>query len=394
MQTRPSSLSLALFVTQLALALCWSVYVIFLPGLAAQVGITPQQVLWILLADQLLFALMDVALGRWGDRVMALAGRMAPLVIVAVATATAAFIALPLVAQQGSPGLLLTLVVVWVLASSLLRVPMLLVCGRYALGPNDGRWLAFGLVALGVGGAIAPFLAVWLKGVAPTLPFVLASASLVVAALAFVACERNLPRRAASPADATPQQWPLRAWLAVFLLALGTQIHTALNSVPLFQRSAAGTGLEWLMPWFWVAFGLTLTALGVWPPASRLQTLATSAVLGAVAMAVAATVPNLPSLIAAQMATGALWGLIFCSATSLAVQAGHCGREGRLLGGLFGLFALAAVLRIGVLAWPLVPTMFTRQDLFLVPAVLWALAAALLTGARFKPLGFSTGRPA
>jgi hypothetical protein len=308
--------------------------------------------------------------------------------------AAAAFIVLPLASRQGSVGLLLTLVAVWVLASSMLRVPMLLVGGRYALAAGDERWLAFGLVAVGVGGAIAPFLAVWLKGVAPTLPFVLASASLVVAALAFVACERNLPRRTPSAADATPQHWPLRIWLAVFLLALGMQIHTALNSVPLFQRSAAGTGLEWLMPWFWVAFGLTLTGLGVWPQALRLQSLAIAAVLGSVAMAVAATIPNLPSLIVAQMASGALWALVFCGATGLAVQAGHCGREGRLLGGLFGLFAIATVLRIGILAWPIVPALMARQDLFLVPPVLWALAAALLTGARLKPIAVTSGRPA
>ena len=57
----PKGLGLAVAAAQLALALSWTVYVVFLPALAAQAGLPPRAVLWLLVVDQAVFVLADYA---------------------------------------------------------------------------------------------------------------------------------------------------------------------------------------------------------------------------------------------------------------------------------------------------------------------------------------------
>src|SRR5213593_2818547 len=59
----------------------WTVYVIFLPALAAKVVIGKEQVTFILLADQFVFVLMDFAMGVMADRVSRLLGRLGRVVL-------------------------------------------------------------------------------------------------------------------------------------------------------------------------------------------------------------------------------------------------------------------------------------------------------------------------
>ena len=52
---------------------------IFLPKLAAQAGIPKHWVIFILLADQLIFACMDLAMGVMANRVSRAAGKLGRL---------------------------------------------------------------------------------------------------------------------------------------------------------------------------------------------------------------------------------------------------------------------------------------------------------------------------
>ena len=63
----PKGLGLAVAAAQLALALSWTVYVVFLPALAAQAGLPPRAVLWLLVVDQAVFVLADYACWRRRD---------------------------------------------------------------------------------------------------------------------------------------------------------------------------------------------------------------------------------------------------------------------------------------------------------------------------------------
>ena len=65
-------------VVQFLFVSCWTVYVIYLPGLLAQAGIEKKWVIWVLMADQLIFTVMDFAIGIAADRVLSGLRRIGP----------------------------------------------------------------------------------------------------------------------------------------------------------------------------------------------------------------------------------------------------------------------------------------------------------------------------
>lgn len=58
-----------LAVLQLVFTLGWTTYVIYLPKLAADVGIAPSAVILILMLDQAIFTITDTAMGIAADRI-------------------------------------------------------------------------------------------------------------------------------------------------------------------------------------------------------------------------------------------------------------------------------------------------------------------------------------
>src|SRR5215468_12383202 len=87
-----------LAVLQLVFTLGWTTYVIYLPKLAAEVGIAPTAVILILMLDQAIFTITDTAMGIAADRVAALVGRLGVFVGIMTVVSCAAFVALPYVA--------------------------------------------------------------------------------------------------------------------------------------------------------------------------------------------------------------------------------------------------------------------------------------------------------
>src|SRR5438874_11119910 len=84
-----------LAVLQLVFTLGWTTYVIYLPKLAAEVGIAPTTVILLLMLDQAIFTITDTAMGVAADRVSKLVGRLSVFVGVLTAISCAAFVALP-----------------------------------------------------------------------------------------------------------------------------------------------------------------------------------------------------------------------------------------------------------------------------------------------------------
>ena len=87
---------LYLALVQLLFTVTWTIYVAFLPQLAAAAGIPKERVLWILMLDQAIFILMDFAIGIAADRVSAAMRRISTLLIVITAVSAAAFMLLPI----------------------------------------------------------------------------------------------------------------------------------------------------------------------------------------------------------------------------------------------------------------------------------------------------------
>ena len=369
-----------LFVT------CWTVYVIFLPQLAAQAGIEKKWVIYILMADQAIFTLMDFSLGVAADRVQRVLGRLGWLLVILTAVSCAAFLLLPLAAPSGSPLVFLGLIAIWAMTSSALRAPPMALLGKYVPAPKLPWVSTLTLLGMGIAGAAAPYLTVSLRGVDPRLPFALSSIALIVAVSAMLWAEKHLAGAAAAAASPTEpvMKKPVGAGVAIFfgavaLLGLGFQTHFALNSAPLYLRFAEPAQLDYLMPMFWVGFNLLIF------PACRANerfggtvVMAAGAVLGALASALAAAAPTLESLLALQFLAGGAWAAVLMSAMTAAISIGHVGREGAATGGLFALLAIATFTRMGLVAAQLNKDPAVSALLVWLPGLAWTVAGLLL----------------
>jgi hypothetical protein len=186
-----------LAVLQLFFALCWTVYVIYLPTLAASAGIAPKAVILILMLDQAIFTVCDFATGIAADKVTRVLGRLGVWVTAATALSCAAFLIMPVLAGLGAP-MLIALIVVWTVTSSALRAPPLMLLGKYAAKPAIPLLSAIAMLGMGVAAALAPYMSIALRGYDPRLPFALSSVVLILVTLGMISAERRLA--AASPA--------------------------------------------------------------------------------------------------------------------------------------------------------------------------------------------------
>jgi MFS family permease len=385
----PQRAALYLAVVQFFFALTWTVYVIYLPALAAQVGIPKTWIVFILLLDQAIFVVMDFAMGVLADRVARVLGRLGRVVVAVTLASCAAFLLLPWVAPQGAPWLFLALTIIWTATSSALRAPPLVLLGKYA-ARSAVPWLtALTLFGLGVASAIGPYVTVMLRNVDPRLPFALASIALAAATLGIVWVERALARVEHRPHDAASaevQPPPARtappiAWflLAVLLVGAAAQIHIALNSTPLYQRFASNAHLQYLTPLFWVGFSVLLMPAG-WATKryGGLVVMGAGGAVAALAAWAAWQAGSLGQLIAAQVVAGGAWGCVLMSAVAAALAIGHTGREGKVTGALFSLLALAACARIAIIAVELNKDPQFAQLLTWLPAAGWAAGGVLL----------------
>ncbi len=386
----PVSIGLYLAAVQLLFALTWVVYVIYLPQLAESAGLPRGMVPWLLMADQLIFIVCDLAVGIASDRAARLLGKLGGWIAAATLASMLAFVALPFVAPAGSPAALLLLTIVWAATSSLLRAPPLTLLGRHVAQPAQPLMVALLMLGNGIAAALAPYLGLLLKQWDPRGPFVLSSLALAALTLGMVAAERALARNGvpAAAADAAARSQPARPLsaipgflLAALLAACAFQLQANIVQAPLYLRQVPASQLPWLMPLFWVGFNLALL------PASQatrrwggLPVMAAGAAGAALAAAASGMADNLPLLAASMTLTGACWALLLMSAFSSALWFGHVGREGRLSGALNALLAAAALSRMA-LAVSLAPppaevarwTWLAASGFALAAAGLWAI---------------------
>lgn len=372
-----------LAVLQLFFTLCWTVYAIYLPKLAAAAGIAPGTVILLLMLDQAIFTVCDFATGIAADKMTRVLGRLGTFVAAATALSCAAFIALPFVAAAGAP-LLIAVTVIWTVTSSALRAPPLMLLGKYAAKPSIPFLASLAMLGTGIAGALAPYLAVTLRDVDPRIPFSVASIVLVLTTLGMISAERSLA--GATPAPGAPARafGTLSAPVIVFalgmiVLALGFQIHFALESAPLFLRFAKPSELQWLMPVFWIGFNISMFPASV--VAKRFggyAVMGAAALIGALALLAAHAAPGLGLLVVAQFAAGAAWGAILMSAFMVAFAIGENGGEGRMSGLLFSALALTTLARMAMVATGLSGDPALKAALQWTPTLCWALAGAAL----------------
>lgn len=383
----PRRTAVILAVVQFLFVCTWTVYVVFLPGLLEAAGIAKTWVIWILMLDQAIFALMDLALGRAADRVRRSYGRIGHWLLGIAAVSCIAFLLLPhLGGLPGAATLSVATIVVWVATSSVLRAPPWLLLAKYAATPSMPMLAALNLTGLALGGALAPYLTLSLKGLDPALPFAVTSIVLLVTTAMLVSVERaGLPADAQAPTVADPEiPAPPRVdaslmtfFAAIGVAGLGFQVHSFVNSAPLYLRYAPASDLPWLLPMFWIGFNVAMfPAASLAKRHGPLAVIAACAFAGAVGLAIAATAQSLEWTIAGQLAAGGAWGGI-CAASFTAVgRFGRVGSEGMMFGALWSVLSLAALLRFAAVAAGMPGSSPTTTAA--IPAVLFAAAGVLV----------------
>jgi MFS family permease len=392
-----------LALVQLFFTLNWTVYVIYLPGLFKQAGLDASMLPWILIADQLIFAAMDFYLGLWLDRGKQLLEKFSNWLLGAVGLACVLFISLPWLANSAPPSVLVLAVLLWVIASSVLRVPPLFFMSKaVAAKQEDGKALSIGiagyLFGIGIAGAVAPYLSITLKNIDPVLPFALAGAALLIATLALRPMLKVVSNKAEKPKLAQVLiidfKLALPLLLAVALFAFGVQVHVALNSAKYFTAIYPAAALEWLMPLFWVGFSVAMFPASQWLKrransddpmaqiASATQVIWLAGICGGAALVACVFATSLPLLIALQVAAGAAWATVMLavfSAVNAMGKASAPSETGLWLGAALALMAMATAGRIAlVLMLSNNPNLANfKLQLPWVASVFWLFAAAM-----------------
>jgi MFS family permease len=376
-------------VVQFFFATTWTVYVIYLPQLAAKAGVAAQWIGWILVADQAVFAATDVATGFWVDRVRAGLARFGGWIVGITALSCAAFLVLPF--AGGSPGVLLAAIFVWAVTSAALRSPPWVLLSRYAAKPSVPWLSTLVLTGSALASALAPYLGLALRDADPRLPFILSTLTLLATVAGLVWVERSLAGADPRPAGEAEPPFELesaegRRLVAAFfaslvVMAIGFQVHFALNSAPQYLRFADKGDLQYLMPVFWIGFNVLMF------PASRLvkragafALMAGGAALGALATLCAAYAPSLAVLATAQFVAGGCWGAMLVGVFTAAVAFGRTQRQGAMMGTMFAVLSFAAFVRIGAVAGGVAVLPAMRELLPWIPLVLWLIAALVLVG--------------
>ncbi|MCA1437399.1 MFS transporter [Bradyrhizobium sp. BRP20] len=368
---------------QLVFTLGWTTYVVYLPKLAAEVGIAPSAVILILMLDQAIFTIADTAMGIAADRLAPHVGRLGLFVALVTAISCGAFVALPFVAGAGAAaqGWFIALIVVWSITSSALRAPPLTLLGKYRAKPQVPFLPALTMLGYGVAGALSPYLGVVLREHDARLPFVISSVVLLLTALGLSRIEHDVARDTVPP---TPDEAaeplglvPIAFIVAMVALALGYQLHFAMNSAPFYLRFATPGDLQWLMPVFWIGFNIAMfPASLVVKHRGGLVVMGAAGLVGAVAIAAAEFAGNLNTLIAAQFLAGAAWGCMLMSAVSAALAIGSTGAEGKVTGLVFSALALGTFARMAAVAGGLQKMPEYAPLLHWAPVACWSVAGA------------------
>jgi MFS family permease len=372
-----------LAILQLVFTLGWTTYVIYLPKLAAEVGIAPSAVILVLMLDQAIFTITDTAMGIAADRIARFAGKLGVFVGALTALSCAAFVALPFVAGTGpgAQGWFIALIVIWAITSSALRAPPLTLLGKHRAKSSIPFLSALAMLGYGLAGAVSPYLGVALRTQDARLPFAISSVVLLITALALSRVERGL-QQSSIPNQPAEAGKPLGKVSVIFIasmviLALGYQLHFSINSAPFYLRFAKPDDLQWLMPVFWIGFNIAMfPASVVTRRRGGLIVMGAAGLLGALAVFGAEFAGSLNLLIVTQFIAGAAWGCMLMSAIAAALAIGDSGAEGKVLGLVFSALALATFARMAAVAGGLQKLPEYAPLLHWAPVACWSVAGA------------------
>ena len=385
-------LGLYLAFLQLAFTLLWTTYVIFLPKLAAGVGIAPRAVIFLLMMDQAIFMISDTAMGIAADRIARFFGRLGPWIGVLTAISCAAFVALPFVTGPNAKAIFIGLIVIWAITSSALRAPPLILLGQHASKPRVPFLAAVVMLGYGLAGAVSPYLGVLLRDYDARMPFIIATIVLLITALGLSQVGPGLGQQSTQEgrqAKPVPLRGaPMLFIVATVILALGYQLHFSVNTEFFYLRVAKSADLQWLMPVFWIGFNIAMfPASVIVKHRGALIVMAVAGLLGAIAIVVTEITGALNVMVVAQFVAGAAWGCMMMSAISAALWIGMTGAQGKVTGLVFSALALATCARMSAVAGGLQKMPDYAPLVHWAPVACWLVAGTgllVITAARMR----------
>ena len=364
--------ALALGGVQFFFTLGWTVYVIYLPELLKGAGIAANWLPWLLMADQLIFATMDIAFGVVADRMTEGYRKLAHLLLWLTTVSAGAFLLLPMLAGV-SAGLMLVVLAIWVISASVVRAPTMVLLAKRAKAAQQARLVTWYAGGIALASALSPFLGLLLKGTDPRLPFALSALTLLVAVFVL---RRVSDIQPAAPENDAPPPLPFSSYLPLLLVlglaVFGFQLHAFVNAAPLYLLHTTKDNLPWLMPLLWVGFFVALLGVGgLVKRVGALPVAASGILLTALASYAAVSVETLAWMVAMQLLAGGGWALAFAGLMERASADGTRGAEGVFMGSFFAVTALGSFARIG----------FATQYLPELKGIQFALPAGLLLAA-------------
>lgn len=130
---------LTLTAVQAVVSLMWVIYGAYLPGVFGQIGVNPEAINLLFVVENALAIAIHPLAGSLSDRSLHWLGTRFPIISVGVVSASALFLAVPLLAIAGGAGLrwvMLFVLVAWSIAMTLFHSPIVSLLFIYAAVPS------------------------------------------------------------------------------------------------------------------------------------------------------------------------------------------------------------------------------------------------------------------
>jgi hypothetical protein len=325
------------------LVVSWTVYVLFLPPLAAQAGIPAHWIAWILVADQAIFVASDWACGLFADRLAHWVGRIGPSLVAAAVISASLFAVMPALARTGERWPLLIAISLWACISSFLRAPAFSLLGKVGGRSNTPGLVSWSLVGVSCASALGPLITNSMRQMDPRWPLGIASFALAIAGL--LASRVEPMRKPDSRDDGEPIAWhPVLLLAAVtFIATFGMQLHTSFGAT----TAPAPAAKVWWVPVFWIgfAFGLAIAARTN-GTLHALRWCAVTLVCGAATFWIAEHAANAAVFALAQGVAGAAWAVALTTVLAAVLQRSGPHGLASPLGVVMSVISLAAMSRL------------------------------------------------
>jgi Na+/melibiose symporter-like transporter len=176
-----------LAAVQGAILLSWVIYNIYLSQMLVAFGFDSSLASLILVVENILAALMEPLMGSLSDNMQYWFGSRFPFITFGIILASACFILIPTIFVFGGSTditrmLLPIMMVLWALAMTIFRSPVISLIGRYATATNLPQATSILTLVAGIIGAITPLSSQLILQLGPVFTFSFGSVVMLIAA--------------------------------------------------------------------------------------------------------------------------------------------------------------------------------------------------------------------